>query len=484
MGDPSAQNLAFEALKNCKFGLAPLVEKELMAPLKQTYRLAWYNLKAAPAKLAQPDPSTVRWKWEGEVWADEVPLYPELECSMSPIAEALFPPELLQDWYESHAPLYKSLPASARQSLRALQLSNLLAQRKPALVLPTAFGSFNIENCELQSLASIQLGNIQTETTHAATRGLRAPTFATAPNANLESCDEVKSKIVGVARVRWADGASRFSANRTRVIKTYSLAQRDFADDLVMSDLIGYRVAVVAADSPGETDIFYRSALQTINGKTLPVAYENILRHEICEKIGSSVSADNTNVLLGALSDSTAIIRDILVPCIEDETRPSSQKVVALGLIRRLLDKVEAKKQSRVIEEKFFDLSLRYSRKEAIQFSERLASAPSEKAVASSVSFWRGVSKPQAVWAEEAIKTYRKHQAWSELDEMRFKLFTTRQKVQPRVAQSPIEILDEQANRQRPLDLSGFRRLPGFQPQVSFEYDFSQVFSEELGFFK
>lgn len=464
--DRAVEKLAYKSLLGCQFGLAAFVEKDLPQVLKPAFRLAWFNLKTPPLPPKEKDPSTVQWKWQGEVWADEIPLYPQLECKSAPLKDSLYPKTTLEEWHRSHITNYESLPTTTRETLRSIHFKLAGHGLPQNLTLPAKFGENETENCELQSLSGLD-----------ASFGGRNNDEAT---RILESCRNVKSKIVGYARVQWADRMPRSPSFVSSIFLAYELAQRDFADDLPASDLIGYRVAVLAADQPKVTDIFYRTALNTLKGKTLPDSFANILRHEICEKVGTSDPSDNAKVLLGTLTDSASIIRDILVPCVEDPSRPESQKGMTLTLVRKLMDGVESPKQSRQIQKKFFELSLRHSRNEAVQFSTRLATASESKDLGMSAAFWRGVSNPASIWADDAIKAYRKKAEWSDLDELRFKLFSKLKNQQAPRAKVELEILDERFMRPNALNAKAFRPLPDFKPDIQFDLDFFKVFEEEF----
>lgn len=236
----------------------------------------------------------------------------------------------------------------------------------------------------------------------------------------------------------------------------------------------------MSATKSDETDGFYRSALQAIRGKKLPEAFENILRKEVCTKIGTSVANENIEVLTQTLSDSNAIIQDIILPCIEEEGRSPLEKRQALQLARRLSQNATLKKENRIFSEKLFDLSLKHSRDEAIEFSQRLASSAVDQAQLSSVTFWKSVSKPDSIWAQDAIKTYRKFHKWTDLDEARYKLFTKKSALKTKtMPPQKVEILAEKATQANAIDLSDYRPLPQLSLGGATDLDFYQAFIDE-----
>ena len=471
---------AVETLKNCQFGLAERLAIHVPSPLRESYRLAWYNLTPIPELAPLPGASEIRWRWDGELWSDEIGLFPPQTCKQTSRQESDYPAEYVDEWYETHAPRYLELPSSARETLRWLKYASLMKTGRARAGLPISTGPSSnspnaIETCELRGLKGVEEDN------------------ASIAEWLIQECFEVKSRIVGIARVRAADGLPRTEANVPKILSLYRWAQRDFSEDINSTHFIGYRIAVVATLRPKEADIFYRSAVQAIVSKALPESFENILRQEICKKLGTSASQDNFAILTKVFSGPEGIIQDLVVPCIEDTTRSAAERTVTLSIARRLLEKIEIKVRRRVLAEQLFELALKHSKTESISFSQLFASSSLDKEVMSAVIFWKGVSKPQSVWAKEAVSEYRKSRQWSDLDELRFDMFRSKQKGSSKSTASKtstapaasstsnLSVLDENSGDARLLDLADLRPLPPFTPQVELQLDFSKIFFDEAG---
>lgn len=457
----SAERLAVESLGKCQFALAPIVARNLNPEIRTTFQLAWYNRQPRSVTSSHLNADSVRWRWEGEIWRDEIAQFPAQECDKRLLAESQHPPELISSWFSHYSSDYYSLPESAQRTLRQLKFSALAKNDKtlPKLPVYAAKPKPDLAQCELRALEWLEGADKDISDW-------------------LLRCSDAVSPMIGLARVRGADRLPKSEANHRKLLQLYRWAERDFKDEPRLSSLIQYRIALVAALRPEETDVFFRAAIPAARNENLLPVFREIVHAEICERIGTANEHDNARVLRASFSDSRTILDEIVLPCLEKKEWAVSKRMVALRLARFLRDSLNSKREGLYFEGKLLRLALQISRSEAVRFSQRLAASGTGFEFQKSEAFWKSVGGSPSPWAKDAIEVYRRQGRWTQFDEARFQLHRRSKSVK---AEGPahvggVKVREEETKSVGVLRLSELRPLPAFEPKVDPQLDFAQVF--------
>ena len=475
LGNQDIHAAALQSLHACqKAGVVFFAKKleETDSAGALLYKLAWLqrdlknnSVTSAGRLFESRTENKLEWRWDGELWADELPLITQSsQCNDGKVTVPSFrelPQELLASLFLSRYDSVVQFSGPARKVLIDYALFRYLSGVKTNIPDVSLLGEFHqTERCEWEALHLLQSAQIST--------GIYQSLIARCSDQEGLLWERLKLKVADIYLE---------SGEAAKAYALYSPLIRGSKTESIPPALL-YRLAVSGILSHASDDTILRNSYKILTNDVgvpeksseLAPLYRGMLQNLVCNRLASLSSFELSKVLTRTFPTTEFVGRALKL------IRNCEGKELSTLLTKLLKQDPKPRQRIEILGLLLSSAVDRGAEREAKIHTSDLAKASKKDPLIAGHVFWKAVGHRQS--SCELISNYRKQAKWLPLDDEKWNLWQRKSKNNPEIALDHLKV--ERHQSQNVLRVPAVLSPPPLDWEADIRDDFGQLFEKHL----